>query len=339
MTGVPMSKRAKRGRWVPCMATLAVLSATAVFGPGRGAGLHEHQPLDRRDVVNAGGRPSGHRHPRCMGQPPIPRRPGARRGGALGGPARRHCPPPDRVHRQPQPDSAVHIWRTSPPKNARPRRRSASSGCIGLFTGPYEGDPDTVGLFAPVYNLPPHPYEAAQLGFVAPIVRFGGQISLNARTESDYGLDAASYNIFHLIPVPGIDIFLWGTPASPIHDKARIKVPVPRSAREPRPIRRSRPASSDPAMRRNPSSAPQSPFLSNGTSCGETLSAILDVYLLRQHAALRRRRLAGDDGLRSAQLQPEPERAAHDRTGGRALRHGGAAEGAAVPQPERSLSV
>ena len=92
---------------------------------------------------------------------------------------------------------------------------------------PYKGEPEPFGLFSPVYNLPPHPYEAAQLGFVAPIVKFGGQISLNARTESDYGLDAASFNIFHLIPVNGIDLYIWGTPASPIHDNARLPNPQP----------------------------------------------------------------------------------------------------------------
>ena len=147
---------------------------------------------------------------------------------------------------------------------------------------PYKGEPEPFGLFSPVYNLPPHPYEAAQLGFVAPIVKFGGQISLNARTESDYGLDAASFNIFHLIPVNGIDLYIWGTPASPIHDNARISE-SPTDDLHRNPDQPDRSASAPPFVGPAchapvPSSAPLTPFLSNPTSCGEALLSNLDLF-------------------------------------------------------------
>jgi hypothetical protein len=148
-----------------------------------------------------------------------------------------------------------------------------------LFEGKtYDGHPNPEGLFTPVYNLPPHPYEAAQLGFVAPIVKFAGQISLNSRTESDYGLDGASFNIFHLIPVPGIDLYLWGVPSSPVHDKARIPVPVPTICAGTPTDQTSGIGSFGPCHPPISSSAPQTPFLSNPTSCGEALTSTLDVF-------------------------------------------------------------
>jgi hypothetical protein len=152
-------------------------------------------------------------------------------------------------------------------------------GLFGLFTGPYEGQPDPIGLFSPIYNLPPHPYEAALLGFVAPIVSFGGQISINARTESDYGLDAASYSIFHLIPIPSIDLYLWGVPASPSHDKARMPQPLPQVCAG-IPTDQTVPVGffSNACHSPLPSSAPVKPFLNNPTSCNEPLTAGLDIF-------------------------------------------------------------
>ena len=147
-----------------------------------------------------------------------------------------------------------------------------------LFEGkPYEGGPDPEGLFTPIYNLPPHPEEAALLGFVAPVIKFNGQISLNARTESDYGLDASSFSIFHLIPVPGIDVYIWGVPASPIHDKARIPMPIP-------PFCAGIPTDQTvavsfyrPCHPPVSSSAAEVPFLDSPTSCGVPLMAGLDL--------------------------------------------------------------
>ncbi len=146
----------------------------------------------------------------------------------------------------------------------------------------YEGEPEPFGFFSPVYNLPPHPNEAAQLGFVAPIVKFGGQISLNPRTESDYGLDAASFNIFHLIPPNGIDLYIWGVPASPIHDDARLPNPQPTvciGTPNNQTEAHSAPPFVGPAC--HPpvsSSAPLTPFLSNPTSCNEVLNSRVDVF-------------------------------------------------------------
>jgi len=150
-------------------------------------------------------------------------------------------------------------------------------GLFGIFTPIYEGELEPIGLYSPIYNLPPHPNEAALLGFVAPIVQFGGQISINARTESDYGLDAASYSIFHLLPIPTIDLWFWGVPASPIHDKARMPQPLPFACFG-LPTDQTQPVSFFPAC--HPpvsSSAPLKPFLNNPTSCDEPLFAGLEV--------------------------------------------------------------
>ena len=282
MIGVPVLKRRGRPWLVLLVIGLAVLWATVVFGSGAAqaytninlwiaetastqAGGHPdigiHAAYDTR-VINNGGEPPGDPCNACQDPRDIVTHLPT---GFIGSPSQiPQCSLADFATEKCSTDTQVGLFMLYLPS---------------LFEGKaYDGHPDPEGLFTPVYNLPPHPYEAAQLGFVAPIVKFAGQISLNARTESDYGLDAASYNIFHLIPVPGIDIYLWGVPASPIHDKARIPVPVP-------PICAGIPTDQTtgvgffgPCHGPIPSSAPQTPFLSNPTSCGEALTSTLDVF-------------------------------------------------------------
>ena len=55
--------------------------------------------------------------------------------------------------------------------------------------------------YVPIYNLEPHPDEAGLIGFADPLAKSASFISIEARTDSDYGLDARSSPIFHLIPI------------------------------------------------------------------------------------------------------------------------------------------
>jgi hypothetical protein len=159
-------------------------------------------------------------------------------------------------------------------------------GVFGLFNfcepcglGPYNGETDPVALFAPVYNLPPHPYEAALLGFYAPIIEFTSQISINSRTESDYGLEVGSRNIFRLFAPPAVDIWLWGVPASPSHDLARFPTPVNQVC-----FGRANDQVNPPDFQglpacheATPSNAPPIPFLSNPTVCNASLTSTVEL--------------------------------------------------------------
>jgi hypothetical protein len=157
-------------------------------------------------------------------------------------------------------------------------------GVFGLFNfccglGPYAGEENPVALFSPLYNLPPHPNEAANIGFVSPIISFTSQIGINSRTESDYGLEVSSLNQFRLFAPPAIDVWLWGVPASPIHDNARFPIPI-------NPFCLGRPYDlvNPPdffgfggCQAPEPSNAPQIPFLNNPSVCGVPLSSVVEL--------------------------------------------------------------
>jgi hypothetical protein len=154
-------------------------------------------------------------------------------------------------------------------------------GLLGFVTPPYspDGEYEPIGLYSPLYNLPPHPGEAANIGFVAPIISFTSQIGINARSESDFGLEVSASYLFRLFPPPYIDVWLWGVPASSSHDLARFPTPV-------NPICLGRPndQSNPPGFfgfpgchPPEPSNAPPLPFLSNPTACGATLSAVAEL--------------------------------------------------------------
>jgi hypothetical protein len=81
-------------------------------------------------------------------------------------------------------------------------------------------------LYVPLYNVTPHPDEASLTAFWAPLVAAPVFVSLSARTESDYGLDAESSPIFHPLPIPALGVKLWGVPADPVHDSERFIPPL-----------------------------------------------------------------------------------------------------------------
>ena len=104
----------------------------------------------------------------------------------------------------------------------------ASTSCppdsqVGVTEDEFQGSPDgtAVGFMAPVYNLVPPPTEPALLAFETTIST-PVLINVNARTESDYGIDATVANIAHFLPLQYSQTVIWGVPASPVHNQLRF---------------------------------------------------------------------------------------------------------------------
>jgi hypothetical protein len=87
-------------------------------------------------------------------------------------------------------------------------------------------NPSLGGGYIPLYNLEAPSDQAGRLGFIVPLVSAPQLLNFAARTESDYGLTITTSQIFHILPVVGIDMWLWGVPADPIHDSARFRTPL-----------------------------------------------------------------------------------------------------------------
>jgi hypothetical protein len=149
-------------------------------------------------------------------------------------------------------------------------------------------------VISALYNVIPPPDVAGWLAFKIPIGDAPQFVILNARTGSDYGLDATATSIYHGLGLP-LDAFtqvLWGVPADPIHDGLRIN-----EAANPQipgfPFMTDRlcnsdgsVSTSDPNTVRKPcgfklpptaSNSPLMPLLQNPTNCDGPLSASLDV--------------------------------------------------------------
>jgi hypothetical protein len=117
-------------------------------------------------------------------------------------------------------------------------------------------------VMVPIYNLVPPPDEPAQFGFkvIASIVH----VNTHVRSSSDYGVTATFTNINPTAPLYISNVHFWGIPASPAHDTQRFErgaeIPGLGGAEfnyEDKPLS---------------SQAPQVPFLSNPTACGELLT-------------------------------------------------------------------
>ena len=88
---------------------------------------------------------------------------------------------------------------------------------------------DIEHFLSPLFNLVPPPEETGLLGFKTsfstPVF-----VTATARTNSDYGLNAAVLNTEHFAPLRYVKQVLWGIPASPIHNSmrfARSQTPLP----------------------------------------------------------------------------------------------------------------
>ena len=118
----------------------------------------------------------------------------------------------------------------------------------------------------PIYNLVPHTGQAGLLGTNFPLLNFPVFTVLSARTGGDYGLTATVAEIFHFIPLSGIEVTLWGVPAEPRHDSERFGPPGCGYAD----------AHGPECTEGFPSNSEQIPFMDNPTTCGVTLSASVE---------------------------------------------------------------
>ena len=129
-----------------------------------------------------------------------------------------------------------------------------------------------VGLFGgytPIYNMEPHENEAGLLGFNIPIVLAPSFIVLHARTDSDYGLNATNGGIYHLLPISELNIYMWGVPALPSHDKFRFPIEKQQCLQIDYP---------NPCYPPVTSNSPTTPFLENPTTCDTDLTARLAIH-------------------------------------------------------------
>lgn len=104
---------------------------------------------------------------------------------------------------------------------------------FNLFSCPVESqvgvtevDGTGSGLFAPIYNMETRPDQAGLLAFVVPVASIPIFTELSGRTESDYGLDATSGPIPHIVTIHAIAATLWGVPAASSHDFFRFITPL-----------------------------------------------------------------------------------------------------------------
>jgi hypothetical protein len=134
---------------------------------------------------------------------------------------------------------------------------------VGLGGESLEEDPLLLGRI-PVYNLIPHPSEAALLGASLPGIDAPIYFVFTPRTGSDYGLDERTLNIAH--PLFGLhfsDLEIWGVPADPSHQEERAPIGCnPSEFNLGQPGERCHPGV--------PSNAPLAPFTINPTTCGVT---------------------------------------------------------------------
>ena len=123
-------------------------------------------------------------------------------------------------------------------------------------------------LYVPVYNMETRPDQAGQLGFIAPAIGNPILIELSSRTNSDYGLDAATSELIRL-PLESNIMKLWGVPQSPAHTFERFVTPltglgacIVLSPSEP-----GCPPGGSYGPTYAPSASPEAPFLQNPTEC------------------------------------------------------------------------
>jgi hypothetical protein len=128
------------------------------------------------------------------------------------------------------------------------------------------------GLREVIYNLTPHPNEPGLIGFYVPGAETALFIVLHARTGSDYGLDATTSAVYHLLPVNSISVHIWGVPADPSHDANRF--PAGKSGSDFGVTCKPYPEGCFGPVKAN---VPPAPYLQNPTRCGVPLTASHDV--------------------------------------------------------------
>jgi len=122
----------------------------------------------------------------------------------------------------------------------------------------------------PIFNLVPRAGEPGLTGFMLPVVEVPFLTTVHARTGSDYGLDVSANGFLHLLPTTSLDVYLWGVPAAASNDPLRFPADVHKCVTQFLPY-------PDPCLPPISSDALPVPFLSNPTTCGESLTAGLEV--------------------------------------------------------------
>ena len=103
---------------------------------------------------------------------------------------------------------------------------------------------------------------------------------LRARTDTDYGLDATTPDIFHLLGLQQVQLWIWGVPTDPVHDAYRS----PTGSLFQKGCFKSypEPCFSTPVQ----ATAPPAPYLQNPTSCEGPITASVDAVYYN-HASVR----------------------------------------------------
>lgn len=133
-----------------------------------------------------------------------------------------------------------------------------------------------LALWAPAYNMETRPTEAGLVAFIVPFLGTPVFLELAGRTDSDYGLSAISSPMFH-IPIPNVEVVLWGVPADPAHDFMRFRTPLTGVGgcytEEGCPVGGGEfeaPTYAEPSV-------PQRPYLQNPTTCDQPLTSAADL--------------------------------------------------------------
>jgi hypothetical protein len=133
-----------------------------------------------------------------------------------------------------------------------------------------------ISLITPAYNMETRPTEAGLVAFTVPFLKSAVFLELTGRTDSDYGLTAISSPIFHL-PIPSVDVVLWGVPADPANNTLRFETPLSLVGgcytEEGCPVG----GGEFEATTFAEPSVPERPYLQNPTTCGVQLTAAADL--------------------------------------------------------------
>ena len=97
----------------------------------------------------------------------------------------------------------------------------AQVGTIVLHAN-YEGDPNYLLGFAPIYNVEPGADEAARFAFTAPTLNIPIVMPVNVLSARDYRLQFTFSGATQQAPLTGVDATFWGFPASPEHQGSRF---------------------------------------------------------------------------------------------------------------------
>jgi hypothetical protein len=144
---------------------------------------------------------------------------------------------------------------------------------LGLYQCPSDSQ---VGLataifgLQPLYNMEPRPGEPGLISTKIPILATPVFTILRARTDSDYGLDATTPDIYHLLGLREVQLRIWGVPTAEENDKYRLGTGKlqQRGCFKAYP----EPCFEQPVK----ATAPPAPYLQNPTSCEGPITASAD---------------------------------------------------------------